>query len=57
MKKLLAIIITSLFIATPAFAHPGGLDKNGGHYCRTKCAKYGLTTGQYHCHKASCKLK
>ncbi|XAY22378.1 YHYH domain-containing protein [Paenibacillus polymyxa] len=22
-----------------AYAHPGRTDSNGGHYCRTNCAK------------------
>ncbi|MDQ5957657.1 MAG: micrococcal nuclease [Patescibacteria group bacterium] len=57
MKKILIITVSSLIITSGAFAHPGGLDQNGGHYCRTKCAKYGLKTGQYHCHRSYCKLK
>lgn len=31
-------------------ASPGGLDENGGHYCRTNCEKYGLETDEYHYH-------
>lgn len=36
---------------TSTFAHPGKLDKNGGHTCHTNCEKYGLKKGQYHYHK------
>ncbi len=37
-----------------AAASPGGLDSRGGHHCWTKCSRYGLYTGQYHCHRAPC---
>lgn len=59
MKKIivLSVLLGSLLFANSTYAHPGGLDKNGGHYCRKNCAKYGLKTNQYHCHKAYCKLK
>lgn len=33
-----------------AEAHPGRTDGNGGHYCRTNCAKWGLENGEYHYH-------
>ena len=33
-------------------AHPGNTDAYGCHTCRTKCAKWGLSTGEYHCHRA-----
>lgn len=33
-----------------AEAHPGRTDANGGHYCRTNCAKWGLENGEYHYH-------
>lgn len=40
--------ILLLFLSIPAlvFAHPGGLDKQGGHFDRK--------TNTYHCHKAPC---
>ncbi len=57
MKKTLSILIITLFTLSLASAHSGGLDQNGGHYCRKKCSKHGLTTGQYHCHRSYCKLK
>lgn len=33
-------------------AHPGRTDSSGCHTCRTNCAKWGLSTGEYHCHQA-----
>lgn len=57
MKKrvslfLLILVLSFVIFTLNANASPGGLDKNGGHYCRTNCAKYGLKTGQYHYHNA-----
>lgn len=49
MKKFISLItvffafMLLLFSATPAFAHPGGLDKYGCHHDRK--------TGYYHCHR------
>ncbi|MCE3203421.1 MBL fold metallo-hydrolase [Paenibacillus sonchi] len=54
MKKRIAIpmILSVLLILLPviANAHPGRTDSNGGHYCRTNCAKWGLENGEYHYH-------
>ena len=33
-------------------AHPGNTDSYGCHTCRTNCAKWGLSSGEYHCHNA-----
>ncbi len=44
---LLFLIITMPY---EAHAHPGRTDSNGCHYCRTNCAKWGLSNGEYHCH-------
>lgn len=44
---LLFLIITMPY---EAHAHPGRTDSNGCHYCRTNCAKRGLSNGEYHCH-------
>lgn len=59
MKKILTLfmLIALLSLGNISYAHPGGLDKNGGHYCKTNCTKYGLKNGQYHCHRSRCKLK
>lgn len=48
----LAILILAL--PSPLPASPGGLDSRGGHHCWTNCARYGLYTGQYHCHRSPC---
>ncbi|MBQ7544315.1 MAG: thermonuclease family protein [Synergistaceae bacterium] len=42
MRKFLAVMLVLVF-ASLAFAHPGKLDKNGGHYDKE--------TGEYHYHK------
>ena len=34
-------------------AHSGRTDSSGCHTCRTNCSKYGLKTGEYHCHGGS----
>lgn len=53
MKKT-SLIILFIFIFAPlvVFAHPGRTDSSGCHTCRTNCAKWGLSTGEYHCHRA-----
>jgi hypothetical protein len=55
---LIVVLLSSLVVAG-AFAaggnsSPGGLDARGGHHCWTNCSRYGLYTGQYHCHRAPC---
>ena len=44
--------ITSVFLiaSDPVLAHPGRTDANGGHVCRTNCARWGLKPGEYHVH-------
>ena len=43
--KLGAVVVVSLALITPAFAHGGGLNAQGCHNNRK--------TGDYHCHRAS----
>ncbi|WP_342556280.1 YHYH domain-containing protein [Paenibacillus sp. FSL R7-0652] len=54
MKKKGFIILLSLImlvgVSSAAYAHPGRLDKSGGHKCSAKSIKKGLCTG-YHYHK------
>lgn len=54
MKNKILILLTFfwifLLIPSNVMAHPGRTDSNGCHYCRTNCAKWGLTNNQYHCH-------
>jgi hypothetical protein len=53
MNRLVFIYITTLvFMLTGSgfvYAHPGGLDKNGGHTDKS--------TGMYHCHRAGCAIR
>ena len=58
MKKLIqsigvfSFLCLSFFLYNPTtFAHPGGLDSNGGHKCWTNCYKYDLKFGEYHMHQ------
>lgn len=57
MKKRIALcmIMSILLVLLPviAQAHPGRTDSNGGHYCRTNCAKWGLKDGEYDYHNGS----
>ncbi|MFA6427395.1 MAG: YHYH domain-containing protein [Candidatus Magasanikbacteria bacterium] len=54
MKRLSLVIVLALFILFPtvSLAHPGRTDSSGCHTCRTNCTKWGLSTGEYHCHRA-----
>lgn len=51
-KKIKGLIIVMIVILSPLYveAHPGRTDSNGCHTCRTNCAKWGLSYGQYPCH-------
>jgi len=53
MKKIINILVLSVFLLPSiAAAHPGRTDSSGCHTCRTNCSKWGLTMGEYHCHRA-----
>jgi hypothetical protein len=54
MKKHLVslLLIVCLFLPAITQAHPGRTDSSGCHTCRTNCSKWGLSTGEYHCHQA-----
>lgn len=45
-------IICLILIPLTVSAHPGRTDAYGCHTCRTNCAKWGLDSGEYHCHNA-----
>jgi hypothetical protein len=51
---ILALIIGILFFGIPTltFAHPGRTDSSGCHTCRTNCPSWGLSYGEYHCHRS-----
>lgn len=49
------IFFSFLFILSypsVSLAHPGRTDASGCHTCRTNCASWGLSTGEYHCHQS-----
>lgn len=46
------ILISLIVIPWRASAHPGRTDSYGCHTCRTNCASWGLSQGEYHCHNA-----
>ena len=46
MRRLISVLLLTLTLAPGAFAHPGGLDSNGGHTNHK--------TGEYHCHRDPC---
>ncbi|WP_342480006.1 MBL fold metallo-hydrolase [Paenibacillus sp. FSL L8-0340] len=51
-KTIFSLFLTFVLVLLPivANAHPGRTDSDGGHYCRTNCAKWGLQDGEYHYH-------
>lgn len=53
MKKVNIILIAFILtIPSISFAHSGRTDASGCHTCRTNCASWGLSTGEYHCHRS-----
>lgn len=52
-KIIASAIFAVILIPLSVFAHPGGTDSYGGHYCRTNCESWGLQTGEYHYKDAS----
>lgn len=53
MKKIiLTLIILASIVPFVSFAHSGRTDSSGGHTCRTNCASWGLSTGEYHYHRS-----
>ncbi|QMV40342.1 MBL fold metallo-hydrolase [Cohnella cholangitidis] len=60
MRKIsltLLTIATLLLSTNVSMAHPGRTDSNGGHTCRTDCAKWGLKDGEYHYHNSDGTIK
>ncbi len=53
VRSALVAIAAIFAFAPPVSSHSGRTDASGCHTCRTNCAKYGLRTGQYHCHGSS----
>ncbi|MCK9446244.1 YHYH domain-containing protein [bacterium] len=53
VKKLSLIILLSIIVPLGiSFAHPGRTDSSGCHTCRTNCTSWGLSYGEYHCHRS-----
>ncbi len=53
MKKIFSFaVLAFLVLPNLTSAHPGNTDASGCHTCRTNCAKWGLSTGEYHCHRS-----
>jgi len=48
----LVCTINFLFVFNISLAHPGRTDGSGCHTCRTNCSSWGLSSGEYHCHRA-----
>lgn len=49
---ILNLIVLILITPNISFAHPGRTDASGCHTCRTNCSNWGLSTGEYHCHRS-----
>lgn len=51
-KSIIMLAIGFLVVPIMVNASPGRTDSYGCHTCRTNSSKYGLSTGQYHCHES-----
>lgn len=49
---IVVVIIALSFGPAVTFAHPGRTDSVGCHTCRTNCPNWGLSYGEYHCHRS-----
>ncbi len=54
LSIFIASTLVSVLFLLPvsALAHPGRTDASGCHTCRTNCSKWGLSSGEYHCHRS-----
>lgn len=50
MKKILGLVVATLFVPLFVYAHPGNTASDGCHYCRTNCDRWGEVEGARHCH-------
>ena len=48
----IVFVFTFALLGQVVFAHPGRTDSSGCHTCRTNCSSWGLSYGEYHCHRA-----
>ena len=53
------LMVGSLGAMAPAEAHSGGIDRNGGHYCRAAGYRSGKCSplNSYHCHRSGCIVR
>lgn len=51
--KLFLLVLAFLILPAAAQAHPGKVDGNGGHYCRTNCDKWHVPSNEWHSHGGS----
>jgi len=49
--KILILFLIAFSVVSITSAHPGRTDEYGCHTCRTNCERWGLSYGEYHCHK------
>lgn len=49
-KKIIYVFMLSMLFISNVNAHPGRIDSNGCHICKTNCSKWGLENNEYHCH-------
>jgi hypothetical protein len=53
MKRTIQLLTClAFFVPAIVLAHPGNTDSVGCHTCKTNCAKWGLSYGEYHCHRS-----
>ena len=54
-RTIIVFVFCGLILFNPnvVLVHPGRTDSNGCHKCNTNCAKWGLDTGEYHCHNGN----
>ncbi len=50
LKMLVMLMLLSIVLERPVFAHPGKTAVDGCHYCRTNCDKWGVPWNERHCH-------
>ena len=51
VAAIYALLILCIGQFSVAYAHPGGLEADGCHYCRTNCDKWDVKSDHKHCHR------
>ena len=49
---IILLVVIVILSPTVTIAHPGRTDSSGCHTCRTNCPNWGLSYGEYHCHRS-----